>query len=244
MQDHFAKKSTHLNLSNLNKTLLNYYSPGPSFQYIFDIPSRTLDWVSQNVENILPVNSETFTIEDYVDLIHEDDMDYFARCEKNSGFFLFNHIDKSEIPFYKVCYQLRMNDHSESHKLFLRQSIAIKLDEDHGLSKVLCNTSDISHITQTNNGKVSYIDVRGKKSFIGISSIKDFERTSKLKVICSQRELEILRLLAEGFRSKEIADCLHISYDTVRTHRTNILKKTKMRSLTQVVSTYIRDGVL
>lgn len=60
----------------------------------------------------------------------------------------------------------------------------------------------------------------------------------------SLREREILFLLSEGLSSKEIADKLHISYDTVRTHRNNILKKTNFRTLTQAVSYCVRDGLI
>ena len=72
----------------------------------------------------------------------------------------------------------------------------------------------------------------------------DFEKYSATSKIISTRELEILNLLSEGLSSKEIANQLYISYDTVRTHRNNILKKTKFRTLTQAVSYCIRDGII
>ena len=72
----------------------------------------------------------------------------------------------------------------------------------------------------------------------------DFEKYSATSKIISTRELEILNLLSDGLSSKEIANQLYISYDTVRTHRNNILKKTKFRTLTQAVSYCIRDGII
>ncbi|WP_083930685.1 response regulator transcription factor [Eudoraea adriatica] len=72
----------------------------------------------------------------------------------------------------------------------------------------------------------------------------DFEKYTSTSMVISTRELEILNLLSEGLSSKEIADQLYISYDTVRTHRNNILKKTKFKTLTQAVSYCIRDGII
>lgn len=46
----------------------------------------------------------------------------------------------------------------------------------------------------------------------------------------SQREQEILEYLARGHLYKEIADQLHLSYHTVRTHVQNIYKKLHIRS--------------
>ena len=78
-----------------------------------------------------------------------------------------------------------------------------------------------------------------------ITAIKeDVEKFRNSQLTISSRELEILFLLSEGLSSKEIADQLYISYDTVRTHRNNILKKTKFRTLTQAVSYCIRDGII
>ena len=42
----------------------------------------------------------------------------------------------------------------------------------------------------------------------------------------SDRELEILKLVADGYSSKQVADKLFLSELTVNTHRCNMLKKT------------------
>lgn len=47
----------------------------------------------------------------------------------------------------------------------------------------------------------------------------------------SQREKEILVLVAKGYMSKEIADMLNISTNTVNTHRKNITAKTGIKSI-------------
>ncbi len=52
----------------------------------------------------------------------------------------------------------------------------------------------------------------------------DFENFL-IKNHISLREIEIIRLVIEGLNSKEIGDLLHISYNTVTTHRRNINKK-------------------
>ncbi len=52
----------------------------------------------------------------------------------------------------------------------------------------------------------------------------------------SEREAEILKLIATGFSTAKIADSLHISVHTVNSHRKNILKKLKLNSPTQLVA--------
>ena len=53
------------------------------------------------------------------------------------------------------------------------------------------------------------------------------------------REEEILRLLAKGYVTKEIADQLHISFDTVRSHLRHIYEKLHVRSRTEAVIKYL-----
>ena len=47
----------------------------------------------------------------------------------------------------------------------------------------------------------------------------------------SERELEVLRLVAKGLTNKEIADNLSLSVHTVMSHRKNITRKTGIRSV-------------
>lgn len=55
----------------------------------------------------------------------------------------------------------------------------------------------------------------------------------------SNRELEILELLAKGFRYKEIASDLGISFDTVRSHLRNIYEKLQVSSRTEAVVKFL-----
>lgn len=52
----------------------------------------------------------------------------------------------------------------------------------------------------------------------------------------SERELEILKMVAEGLSSKEIAEKLHLSYHTINTHRKNILKKLSCKSAAELLN--------
>jgi DNA-binding NarL/FixJ family response regulator len=52
----------------------------------------------------------------------------------------------------------------------------------------------------------------------------------------TKRELELLELLAKGYRYKEIADKLFISFETVRTHIHNIYEKLHVQSRIEAVN--------
>jgi len=62
--------------------------------------------------------------------------------------------------------------------------------------------------------------------------------------VLTPRESEILKLVAEGHTSKEIADLLVISVKTVERHRANILEKLGMRDRVGLTRYAIRSGLI
>jgi DNA-binding NarL/FixJ family response regulator len=59
----------------------------------------------------------------------------------------------------------------------------------------------------------------------------------------SAREREVLQMIAEGRSTKEIAESLCISVKTVESHRKNIMEKTELRSVADLVKYAIRRGL-
>lgn len=60
----------------------------------------------------------------------------------------------------------------------------------------------------------------------------------------SSRELEVLKLLARGIGTREIATQLHISENTVRNHINNVMEKLDSHDRTKAVTEALRQGLL
>jgi DNA-binding NarL/FixJ family response regulator len=60
----------------------------------------------------------------------------------------------------------------------------------------------------------------------------------------TQREREVLKLLAEGFQNKEIAELLHISVKTVEKHRANIMSKLDLHNAAALTAYAIEKGLV
>lgn len=58
------------------------------------------------------------------------------------------------------------------------------------------------------------------------------------------REIEILKLFAEGFINKEISDRLDISIRTVETHKNHIMKKLELKSTVELIKYAIRNKIV
>jgi two-component system, NarL family, response regulator NreC len=62
--------------------------------------------------------------------------------------------------------------------------------------------------------------------------------------LLTDREREILQLIAEGRTNKEVAAVLNISLTTVETHRTHILRKLDLHSIPELILYAVRKGII
>jgi len=60
----------------------------------------------------------------------------------------------------------------------------------------------------------------------------------------SEREIEVLRRMAEGDRNRDIGECLQISEETVKVHIRHIMDKLGAKDRTQAVAIGVRRGVI
>jgi DNA-binding NarL/FixJ family response regulator len=94
----------------------------------------------------------------------------------------------------------------------------------------------------TFDGK-SYVDPAVAGKVLGVVSGHKSEPASILTAKLSEREVEVLSLLARGFTNADIAAQLHLSEGTVRNHVSTIFAKLDVNDRTQAAVIAIRHGL-
>lgn len=98
-----------------------------------------------------------------------------------------------------------------------------------------------------------YKTAKGQKFMCGkiVNSIVDTDsKTSKINeyscegMNISEREIEIITLIAEGYSNKEVADKLFLSTHTVTTHRKNIMNKLGVNNTAGLVLFAVRENLV
>jgi len=84
------------------------------------------------------------------------------------------------------------------------------------------------------SGKLISGYLEGRKSF----------KIDSLWEALTRREREILKLIAEGYKNKEIADYLCISAKTVETHRANLMRKLDLHNTAALVALATEKGLV
>lgn len=124
---------------------------------------------------------------------------------------------------------------------FLRQAIAAGADGY--LLKEAMDTELFSAIGKIRSGKI-YIcsHLVDKLAHDWVQTSQGNRKSADDKQILSSREREVLKMLAEGKTSKEIADLLVISTRTVEHHRANIQCKLNLKKTADLVRYAVQKG--
>nr|WP_263314954.1 nitrate respiration regulation response regulator NreC [Mammaliicoccus sp. Marseille-Q6498] len=114
---------------------------------------------------------------------------------------------------------------------------------------ILKNAPDeeLIHAVRTIYNGEMYIDSKVTSSLVNelMNPSKDLEHKSKdpFKVL-SQRELEILPLIAKGYGNKDIAEKLFVSVKTIEAHKARIMEKLNLKSRPELVEYAMKKKLL
>jgi DNA-binding NarL/FixJ family response regulator len=93
-------------------------------------------------------------------------------------------------------------------------------------------------------GEVALSRTLTQRLCAGIQSLADRQHAAEQAQKLTPREREVLRLVADGRSSREIAGLLKIGQKTVETHRANIAQKLKLKSVAEMVRFAVKHKVV
>ena len=90
----------------------------------------------------------------------------------------------------------------------------------------------------------TYVDSELAEILVRDAFSKEDRTGSAADGVLSERELQVLKLVAEGFSSREIAEQIYISTKTVETYRARFAEKLGLKSRAQIVRYALNLGLL
>lgn len=227
------------------------FTPGSFYLYVINFQNLNMDFVSEGTKKILGVDTKDFNINELFTRIHPDDLAMMERKEALVKDFLLNYLEPSQMPLYKVIYFFRVRGKGNEYKKILHQTNVLTVSETDTIEHVLGIHTDVSHLPIMFNDKVSFLGLDHSESYFNLDvnstvfleALKNSEKSKDLNEILTKKEKEIIRYLIKGFTGKEIAEILHISFDTVRTHRKNMLSKSNCKNSSELISRCLMEGI-
>lgn len=224
MEDEISEKWNDLFLSQISKSdkkkKIIEVDKISSYIFIFDCFDNSILYSNSAFKTI--TGFEKVTIELLLELIHPDDLAYFFEQERKSLDFT-NNLRFNDHFKYTLSYTYRIRTVSGSYVRILQEAQAIEVNNNGYLTKTFVTHKIIPFTDQRKTDDYKIFD---KSLGLYIDAINNFS--------LSKREVEILKLIKSGHSSQEIAELLHVSINTVLTHRKNILNKSNSRSFIEL----------
>jgi DNA-binding CsgD family transcriptional regulator len=207
------------------------------FFYVGDLLEMRIDFASRGISDLLGQRPENLNAATILRLIHPDDMvklKAFPPRFFRSGTDLFRQKEGKE--FLSVTVRLLRPDGHVLQALFQSCAFYSKIPYESVFAIVIF--TDISHLPVPNNEQHHYVG-----SDPSVFRYPD-EALLQIGHHFSNRELEILDLVARGMESEDIATALFLSVHTVNTHRRNILRKTGNANIHDLIFHLKEQGML
>ena len=222
------KKADWLKLSELAHSIV----------LVFDCYTKKFVFVSDNIPQSYGIDSKRLFInghEPVLEIIHPGDIHYGLLIRKKI-YSLLSNLSAEEKMKHKMVHEMRVKNVRGEYIRIIEQEQAIELDKSGNIWLMLSVIDvDASHESEITKSHLYNFET-GEQIFIDLSNTLEEPLTN--------RELCVLQLMKQGLLSKEIANSLNVSINTINTHRQNILLKLKANNSIEAVNIAQRLGLL
>ncbi|QNF31968.1 PAS domain-containing protein [Adhaeribacter swui] len=225
-----------------NPLLQTFLNMGACVTWIIDLRTLRFPFISSNVKQLVGYDVQQFLgqgVPFISQIMHPRDLPKAAKLANIIWDFLLA-VPPAQRQNYKFNGDYRIVKPDGSVVRVLEQNSILQLDRKGNITHLLGAVSDITHWKKTDDSIVSITCTEDDTCFFCSSD----DAYLKPQVMLSKREKEIVRLIAEGYNSKFIADKLFISFHTVNTHRQNIIEKTHTKNTSGLVQFAVCHGLI
>lgn len=217
----------------------------PSFFYVLELKSLKYRFMGRQQYNVSGYTNEEVMekgVEFFVNSVHPDDIGILLNEVYPAFVRIIEEAPIEERRRAQVQYNYRFRIKSGEYQNLVEQTYVLELDNMGSASLFL------GHVTVLLNQEVLPVRFACRRiNDAGVAETfyhKTFAGEESLLDRVTPREMDILRNLAMGKKSREIADELYISKHTVDTHRRNLLKKLECKSTVDLAQLAFANGLL
>lgn len=238
-----GKEVATVNIPFFERIIAELFSVGEFYYYVLNIADSSISNAHENVLKLHGLQTYPQHLHEVIALIHPDDIPFVIEAERMAVKKL-KEIGLEHALNFKESYCFRMKTGDGDYQLFHHQSLRIKQDEEGRIIQTINIHTNIQHITAVNSHTLLISGISPHKDFYQINLKPELKIPVTSPTNLTKRELEILKLVAQGLSSIEISNLLFLSSYTVRTHRKNILRKTETKNGSELVKKCIEWGLI
>ena len=214
---------------------------GPAFLFIYDYHARCYIYVSEEVRRVLGCSAEEYA-NSTMPFLHQriQDLEAYYKMADEALQFIKYKLSAEEKLTCSVNMDFQYQHANGRYINLLQQSIELVFDKKGNIVYSLEKISDISHRPPETSSMLSIYTSASQLSHIYIPS----DEIKQKDTLFTPSERRILRFLNRGYNTREIADRLDKSSNTVATHRKNMLKKAAVSNTPKLIRFAKQHGIL
>jgi len=232
---------TDYSILNYHMRLLEHLSlVENSSMTIYDIFQKRYVFIRSRFRELIDYDEKAAAEQGYAfffRLMHPDDIAFVLDTTIRALEYIIG-LAPEERKDYKTVFEFRLRDREGKYIRFIQQVVNLELDLAGNMWLILI-LMDVNPNQQ--GGKQMLRSTVNMKTgrVIPFTEEKDKKQSQLTK-----REIEILGLIAKGMASKEIADQLFLSVNTVNNHRQNIIEKMDVSNTSEALTYAMRIGII
>ncbi len=235
-QEH-NKASLPISLDQIEEKIL---LKAPSYFFVLENLENKISNISASLKDIHGLNPKNCDYSDIVDRIHPEDLSHFILSSQVRTAFFSNEIKTKNIHQFNQSIFFRIRVKSGDFKIMNQQSIVIEIQDNGQIQKSLIVHTVLENIYPSKKNILKLVFQQEKPKLNPLTWMKSQQNTFEV----SKRELEIIQLIYAGLENLEISKKLFISLNTVKKHRSNILKKATCSNTAQLLNKCISEGII
>lgn len=234
-------ESANLTIELANSFQMEQYSIGTNAKFIYDIGNGYFTYIDESIYEItgIPANEIVFSDPNayFKSILLDEHLESVAELAIKAHL-IGKEYQNSDSLFFNIEYNIISKNNY--NKRILCQFKTMYYEED-GYPKI--NMGKIIDITHTKKDGLPCLFIIIDNKLL-ITELADPVTIIKSKnIIFTNVEIQIIRLISEGYFIKEVADKLNVSISTIYTHRRNIKLKSQL-DLNKVITNLKERGII
>ncbi|MBP9793615.1 MAG: helix-turn-helix transcriptional regulator [Flavobacterium sp.] len=239
-----AKNENPLNISNYEEFFKKQidvaatYAVGPYFWFIGNNHEMKIVAASQNIGELTPFSHERWTNGTalfLVENLHQDD-GFYVLSALNLAVQKIEELPEERQANVRVNIYARMLNASNEYRWVLIQMPGLYINNIDRTTCGIIMITDLSHLSFNEKPVLMTLTDKVANQNIYFNIAKDEMKLINVDLPnITKREQEILKLMAKGLNSPQIAEKLFLSYHTVENHKRNLRQKTNTKTSAELV---------
>lgn len=242
-QDYVIFEKDYMEMIRNSPLVNGVWTVGDWFSFVSNTHTWTIELVSGNSLGVIGYSHDeiiTRNKEFITGFLSPEDFPFVNMAIQNAMQYV-NSIPIEERPYVYLVFYVRCIRKDGTAIFIQNQNIPLAFDSQNIPYLFVNILTDISSLQPGNIPHVVMINKKSNQHFLLDKNTLMLKPEGRL---FSDRELEIIHHLVRGLSSMEISQKLFISYETVRTHRKNILKKINANTTAELVRYVLMNKVV